>query len=393
MTFYNLDKQFLTPEDFASWLASCPPPSWPDPIVGSAYHNTYKPDELQWCGHESMESMQLHYQNQTPPWDRGPHLFLAVGTKDPANDGIFVMTPPWLPGIHGLNPCNRERYGIEVVGDFQSRPMTDRQLQLLIDCAAILHRYAGIGANIIAHRDCATLAGVFRTCPGQAAYDQKPEIQARLAGLLSGVAPARYNEYSALLGRPAAGRQAVISRFPAPAGGYSEYDIRQQILPRYWSLCLSAGVDPILAIAQLAHETGSMRSFWSQRPQRNPAGIGVTGRHMQSPPANKAGWAYNTDSRRWEQGVSFATWKDDAIVAHVGRLLAYALPAGSETPAQKDLIDRALTYRPLPLVMRGSAPYLRLLGQAYNPTGQGWAKPGRTYGAKIADHANALAGF
>lgn len=38
----------------------------------------------------------------------------------------------------------------------------------------------------------------------------------------------------------------------------------------------------------------------------------------------------------------------------------------------------------LPDALRGSAPTLRQLGRAHNPTGQGWASPGTDYGAKIA---------
>ena len=37
----------------------------------------------------------------------------------------------------------------------------------------------------------------------------------------------------------------------------------------------------------------------------------------------------------------------DAIPAHLGRLLAYALPAGQGTPAQQQLIARHFAIRPL----------------------------------------------
>ncbi len=62
---------------------------------------------------------------------------------------------------------------------------------------------------------------------------------------------------------------------------YDEYDIGQIILPRYFEVCQQVGVDPLVAIAQMIHETGNLCSFWSARPQRNPAGIGVTG--LRSP--------------------------------------------------------------------------------------------------------------
>ncbi len=181
---------------------------------------------------------------------------------------------------------------------------------------------------------------------------------------------------------------AILSR---EHGEYTEYDIRGVIVPTYYSLCTEVGVDPNIAIAQMILETGNLTSFWAARPQRNPAGIGVTGQRRHVSPANPARWAYNTQRQCWERGLSFATWRDDAIPAHVGRLLAYALPKGGENAAQRSLIERALSYRWLPDRMRGSAPIIRLLGKVHNPTGQGWASPGTTYGAKIAARAERIA--
>lgn len=173
----------------------------------------------------------------------------------------------------------------------------------------------------------------------------------------------------------------ILSR---PCGEYTANDIRNVILPTYYQLCVEVGIDPTLAVAQMIHETGNLSSFWATRPQRNPAGIGVNGKFQADKPADSTNWAFNTQRQRWEFGLSFATWKDDSIPAHVGRLLAYVLPIGSENEAQRALIARALRYRGLPDRMRGSAPTLKPLGRAHNPTGSGWASPGTDYGAKIA---------
>ncbi len=180
---------------------------------------------------------------------------------------------------------------------------------------------------------------------------------------------------------------AIVAR---PTGEYTEHDIRGIIVPAYYELCVPVGVDPVLAVAQLIHETGNLTSFWASRPQRNPAGIGVNGRKQPDRPALLTNWAFNTQRNQWEMGNSFATWKDDAIPAHIGRLLAYALPKGAETEAQRNLIARALSYRALPDVMRGSAPVLKQLGRAHNPTGQGWASPGNDYGTRVAETANRI---
>jgi hypothetical protein len=165
-----------------------------------------------------------------------------------------------------------------------------------------------------------------------------------------------------------------------PHGEYLDSDIAAVIVPAYFAICASAGVDPVVAIAQMIHETGNMTSWWSQRPRRNPAGIGVTGRREQSQPAQGA---WSVRDGLWCEGVSFATWKDDAIPAHVGRLLAYALRDEQADGAQGALLAKALGYRPLPAAKRAVASTLRCLGGT-------WAVPGTEYGLRLASIASAI---
>lgn len=94
------------------------------------------------------------------------------------------MTPPTVPGTHA-GACNSNHFGIEVVGDFQTKAPSAAQQQLLIDAVAALHRWAGIGPDLNAHRDC--MAG--RTCPGDAFYALKPQLQQRLAAALRPALP------------------------------------------------------------------------------------------------------------------------------------------------------------------------------------------------------------
>jgi hypothetical protein len=193
-----------------------------------------------------------------------------------------------------------------------------------------------------------------------------------------------YTEDSPLLAPPSANLEpAVAYILSRPHDNYSD-DIRTRIVPSYFALCSGVGIDPVLAVAQMIHETGNLTSFWSARPQRNPAGIGVNSRKQVERPADTTTWAFNTQRQIWEMGLSFPSWKDDAIPAHVGRLLAYALPKGAEDAAQRELIERAMTYRSLPDKLRGTTPTLKPLGKAHNPVGDGWASPGADYGAKIA---------
>jgi hypothetical protein len=145
---------------------------------------------------------------------------------------------------------------------------------------------------------------------------------------------------------------------------------------------MKLGIDPLVAIAQMIHETNNLSSWWAARPRRNPAGIGVTGQQRTAQPKGGV-WQRDDAAGCWKAGLAFATWRD-AIAAHTGRLLAYALPAKQRTPAQQEGVARALKYRGLPAKLHGSAPTLKRLGAAHNPTGQGWAMPGTQYGERIA---------
>jgi hypothetical protein len=171
---------------------------------------------------------------------------------------------------------------------------------------------------------------------------------------------------------------AYIERRP-----YAEYtrgDMADVILPTYWKVCTEVGLDPLLAIAQLIHETDNLCSWWAARPRRNPAGLGVTGRSSPSKPLQSA-WVERDGT--WQEGLCFASWQDGAIPAHIGRLLAYALSDEQANAAQRALIGRALVLRPLPAQNRGVAPTLRGLNGH-------WAVPGTTYAQEIARIANAI---
>ena len=110
------------------------------------------------------------------------------------------------------------------------------------------------------------------------------------------------------------------------------------IVRLYFTTAKSIGLDPLIAVAQMELETAHLTSKASQPPQRNPAGIGITGAPGE--------------------GLSFPNWTK-AVRAHVGRLAAYAIPKGKGTPEQKALIDEALKVRPLGDEKRGVAARLQ----------------------------------
>lgn len=147
--------------------------------------------------------------------------------------------------------------------------------------------------------------------------------------------------YAHWLSGPRAPQQAVVDYLrPIDTGEYSNDDIAY-IVARYWEAGTAVGVDPLLAAAQMILETAHLTSWWSQRPRRNPAGIGVT---------------------ETGAGVSFPNWRDSAR-AHVGRILAYALPWGAGTATQNALIGEALGWRDLPDTRRGLGADVETLGR------------------------------
>ena len=192
-----------------------------------------------------------------------------------------------------------------------------------------------------------------------------------------------YSPKSALLaptppGLATRAAQAILTR---PHGAYTDHDIAAVIVPAYIAQCAAVGLDAAIVLAQLIHETGSLTSWWSQRPRRNPAGIGVTGRTMAGQPRS-LDWAKRDDGV-WAEGVSFESWNGAAIPAHLGRLLAYAVTDAAANDAQRQLIEYAMLIRPLPASYRGVAPTITGLNGR-------WAVPGKDYGQRIATVANRM---
>ena len=152
---------------------------------------------------------------------------------------------------------------------------------------------------------------------------------------------------STILGAPRATqaqlRRHLIARHDANPGQSRYKDSAlANIVQLYVNTCKLIGLDPLVAVSQMELETGHLTSKASQPPQRNPAGIGITGAPGE--------------------GLSFPNW-NKAVRAHVGRLAAYAIPSGKGTPAQKALIAEALAVRPLDPKKRGVAVRVRGLSR------------------------------
>jgi hypothetical protein len=190
-----------------------------------------------------------------------------------------------------------------------------------------------------------------------------------------------------ILGQASGTAEQAIAWFAAYAIGASEYTLGDitTIVTAYQSHGDPAEIDWFLALAQMAHETGNMTSWWSQRPRRNPAGIGVTGRTQSGTPDAPPGPSWTWDDRvtLWREGWSFPTWADHGVPAQLGRLLAYAMHDEQADAAQLALIELALGYRPLPADYRGAAPTICGLNGR-------WAFPGTTYGQSIVGLAQRM---
>lgn len=373
-------RQWKTVQEFASHLSAYNPAiaSWANGVV---IHHTYIPKQGSWHGQTSMVGLKNFYVGKQ--WSAGPHLFIVANSPNPANDGIWQLTPLNMQGVHA-GVCNAHTWGIEVVGDYNVNPWDAQTRDLVVGAAAELLKWRSIAVSptsVKGHRDCNSP----KTCPGTAI--NLNDVRQWITTYLAPPAPnPLISKQSAIIASPrctvAQAAAYILNRNPKPL--YTSYDISVNILPWYWQYCTQTGVDPCITVAQMIHETANMSSWWSDRPRRNPAGIGVTGEKKSSapPPDESHQWAWHATEQKWHKGISFSSWNLSAT-AQVGRLCAYATVPATRTAAQTALVDAALAYRSLPANFHGVAPTLEGLNGR-------WAYPGTTYADKIAQIANAI---
>jgi hypothetical protein len=204
--------------------------------------------------------------------------------------------------------------------------------------------YATKAGEAIAQAVCEHFGKPF--VPPQAA--QQAPTASTGSGSDSGTSTVKVSPSSTLMAAPRGTVDQVTAYLLArPHGTYAEAD------------------DPLIAASQMIEETAHLSSFWSQPPRHNMAGIGVTGEPGK--------------------GVNFPS-ATEGVRAQIGRLLAYALKTGTETPGQLSLITEALSFRDLPDDRRGVAPTLAGLA---GPTR--WAADPQ-YAEKISWLANQVIG-
>ncbi len=352
-------RHWSTADSFAQYLAQYDPAiaAWAQGIV---YHHTIVPTPAQWRGEYTLDGLITFYKNKTPPWDSGPHLFIAP-------DGIWQFTAVNERGIHA-GPCNADHWGIEVCVQYDSAPWPANLAELAYGAGAALLRWRNLPVNDVTvkgHRDCNSP----KSCPGKAI--SLPAVRAELARRLSTPSAAITRDATLMHAPRCTQAQALAHLTRKGTGEYTKGDLALSILPAYWQACAAVGLDPCAAIAQMVHETGNLTSWWSARPRRNPAGIGVTGRIERERPIGGA-WAQAPDYR-WNEGCSFADWANGSVPAHVGRLVAYATKSGDRTTAQRILVQGAMNVRVLAAQYHGCAPTLAGLEGTWAVLGTGYA--------------------
>lgn len=379
MSFAVQITQWRTVADFVAHVKTINRPSFaPDTLVdGVVVHHTWKPTLADWRGETTMNGMLNYYKRLG--WNAGPHLFIAIGSPNIANDGIWQMTPLTTKGIHA-GECNNTKWGIEVVGNYDIQPWSSAMRSVVYDVVAELMRKAEARSislrNLKGHRECNSP----KSCPGKMIDMNvvRDDVQAIMFPTIEIV-----SRDSAIIAPARCTQQEAVAYLSNRNGWYTTDELKNIIIPAYFEYGAISGVDPCVAIAQLVHETGYLTSWWSNRPRRNPAGIGVTGQTSATKPPDSdlKNWAYNAQTKRWQKGLSFREWKDVAIPAHMARLLAYAVKPEKMTAQQIQFVQTHTASRPVPSRIVGCAPTLAGLEGT-------WAYPGKGYADKLSIHAN-----
>jgi hypothetical protein len=133
-------KSFTAP-DFAEYLGTITFDAWRPQFV--VLHNTAVPTFADWHnvpGEQRMQSLQ-HYYRDVQHWSAGPHLFVA-------DDFIWVFTPLNTPGVHSPS-WNAISWGLELVGDYATEPLSSASRDNLISALASLHAAVGIDPNAL----------------------------------------------------------------------------------------------------------------------------------------------------------------------------------------------------------------------------------------------------
>lgn len=230
----------------------------------------------------------------------------------------------------------------------------------------------------------ASLAAAFEeyTQYVQATYVTKAYVHTYIEQILGDIMPIHdpYTENTPIYGYTPLDITIVLKHFRNIKSTYTLNDYRT-ILMNYDIAANAGNINPYIAVAQMVKETDWCRSWWSQRPRRNSAGIGVTGETSKEEKP-KDTWAFDNRENIWKKGYSFTSWEVSAQ-AHIGHLLAYANKDTALDESQHYLVAVDPRARFIPAATRGTVKLLKDLDGK-------WASPGIGYGKSISVVANAL---
>jgi hypothetical protein len=167
MTYaYDL-RHWKTVDEFRAHLAGYEPVATAPWARGVVLHHTYRPLPSQWAGAVTMNAMSARYEAMG--WRGGPHLFVVIGGRLPALDGIWQMCPLNLPGIHCSSVYgNNTMWGLEVVGDYDARPWPDDLHRLVRSTTLALMGWRGIKVDASTLKGHREYPAAHKTCPGTA---------------------------------------------------------------------------------------------------------------------------------------------------------------------------------------------------------------------------------
>lgn len=182
---------FLDTVPFVKWAREKPLPPLQRPLnapytlpTAEVLHHSAIPTIQQWQGLTTMRGMVAYYQSLG--WSAAPHAYLAVGSPNPANDGIWLMTPHTEMGIHAFD-YNEWALALEVVGNFDLVFYSDALAEMVYSLLALWCDRCGIDPmrddrRIRPHGQANRDFGhAGKTCPGNTVVARMPQIRAAVA--------------------------------------------------------------------------------------------------------------------------------------------------------------------------------------------------------------------
>jgi hypothetical protein len=124
-------------------------------------HNTAIPTFAEWHtepGEQRMQNLQSYYRD-VQHWSGGPHLFVDDMV-------IWAFTPLTVPGVHSPS-WNALSWGIEMVGNYETEPLSYPVLQNTASALATLHDALGLNPLTLRFHKEDPLTD-HKTCPGRA---------------------------------------------------------------------------------------------------------------------------------------------------------------------------------------------------------------------------------